>query len=460
MKRWIGLVLVAGLLWIPLGAAVSEPMSQNVLIRADSYTVLIGADGEEKTEAGEYSLIQSISPEDVAPEDELFCAFPAGEVNAAVNLGLLLNARGEALSEAQYQYIQQEEDRLIYKRDGRYGVMDLELREIVPCVYTQIASNGEGGYLALTTDFEDDKPDGVYYVDAEGNETPTGIRVNYGLTAFSEGLMPAVSSDNYKYGYLDAGGEWAIQPQYWYAGEFYQGRAAASLESGAGLIDASGNWLLSPKYRMISLSLPGGDMIMATPRRSVIELIDHEDFHVIKRFEGEEIYANTVFDMNLAVLYDNSATRLINQEGEELFSFEGRISYEVWSDMGDRVVVQRGAVGDMSAYLYTLDGKELFGPAQEISFLGECDGRKVYAYSLYDVEVEEEPAVEWQGLWEVEGTRTIGLIDEGGQRILEPIPCSMISYGADDVLIVRREDRMELINCAGEVRYTVALRGE
>ena len=68
------------------------------------------------------------------------------------------------------------------------------------------------------------------------------------LNWFSDGLMPLISAENNLYGYVDASGQWAIRPQFAYAGPFIEGRALASLTTGYGLIDDTGNWVLTPKY--------------------------------------------------------------------------------------------------------------------------------------------------------------------------------------------------------------------
>ena len=53
-----------------------------------------------------------------------------------------------------------------------------------------------------------------YYVDEQGVERATGIRVQYGLSRFSEGLMPVMDGVSGRMGYLDRQGNWAITPQY------------------------------------------------------------------------------------------------------------------------------------------------------------------------------------------------------------------------------------------------------
>lgn len=422
--------------------AFAAELGANAILQVNDSAVLIGHDGQEKVKTGEYAMIVAISAPGTAVDDELFSAFPTATENRDP-MGrncLLLNAKGEALTEPIYQYLICEDDGIHYLKDGYYGVMDLSLKEKIPCEYTNLVSTGEG-YLALTGDPYDDKADGLYFIDSEGNENPTGIRVLGGLNVFTDGLMAVLSSDNNRIGYLDARGEWAIQPQFSSGGDFYNGYTWATIESGAGLIDKNGNWLLTPKYRNISTSLEDGGLIIAE-QRGVVELIDPETFSVVKSFKGNGLYTNTFYDNGLAVLYDmeSDVARLIDETGAVLFSFNSDTSYDAWSDMGDRVIVRRGLPGESGAYLYTRAGDMLFGPVQEIWYLGVLNGENAYAYATYDVETEIEESADWEGVWRIDGSQIIGVIDESGKTIMEPRALRNIEYLSDSALIIETEE--------------------
>ena len=68
--------------------------------------------------------------------------------------------------------------------------------------YTQLVSNGAGGFLALTTDCFDDQGDGLYLIDTAGTVSATGVQTLGTLNWFSNGLMPLISAENNLYGYV------------------------------------------------------------------------------------------------------------------------------------------------------------------------------------------------------------------------------------------------------------------
>lgn len=77
------------------------------------------------------------------------------------------------------------------------------------------------------------------------------------LGEWSEGLRVAVRGD--RFGFLDPNGQWAIEPQYVWAGDFSEGRAAVAVaapsgEEGTlmGLIDRDGQWVIPAVYDDLS----------------------------------------------------------------------------------------------------------------------------------------------------------------------------------------------------------------
>ena len=63
---------------------------------------------------------------------------------------------------------------------------------LAEAAYTQLVSNGEGGFLALTTDCFDDQSDGLYRIDETGAVSATGVQTLGTLNWFSDGLMPLI----------------------------------------------------------------------------------------------------------------------------------------------------------------------------------------------------------------------------------------------------------------------------
>ena len=188
--------------------------------------------GETLVEPGVYAAIVPVDG------TEYFAALDASKGRYA-----LMDEEGTLLTEAKYSSFRSIEGGILYAVGELYGVMDASLQPVVPCEYTWIVENGEGGYLALRTDIWDDSADGVYRIDASGYLSPTGVKVASFLMPFSNGLSPALSTENGRYGYLNPDGQWAIRPQYAYADVFVNGRAIATLDSGSGMIDGKGAYI-------------------------------------------------------------------------------------------------------------------------------------------------------------------------------------------------------------------------
>lgn len=77
------------------------------------------------------------------------------------------------------------------------------------------------------------------------------------LGEWSEGLRVAVRGN--RFGFLDPNGQWAIEPQFVWAGDFSEGRAAVAVAAPAGedgtlmgLIDREGQWAIPARYDDLS----------------------------------------------------------------------------------------------------------------------------------------------------------------------------------------------------------------
>jgi hypothetical protein len=64
---------------------------------------------------------------------------------------------------------------------------------------------------------------------------------------FSEGLVPVRENTN-TWGFADRDGKMAISPQFEAARSFHDGRAAAMLNGRWGFIDKDGNWITEPDF--------------------------------------------------------------------------------------------------------------------------------------------------------------------------------------------------------------------
>lgn len=152
-------------------ALAAIPVNANV-------AALIGEDGTVIVEPGEYAQFIDFGM------PGLFAAqTPDGKF-------LIVDETGTCRGNATYDYLENVNGTILYARGEKYGVLDAELNELVPCEYTWLVSNGEGGFLALRTDIWDDSPDGVYLIDESGYVSPTGVKIASILWPFSGGMSP------------------------------------------------------------------------------------------------------------------------------------------------------------------------------------------------------------------------------------------------------------------------------
>ena len=244
MKRMIAFVLALSALFM---------LSANGLVAVNgSFSALISESGENVVLPGVFTGVFKIT-------DDLYSVKSADTGKFS-----LMTKEGEMLTESRYTLFNRiAEDAVLFELDGKYGVMDERANVTVPAEYTWLVSNGSGGYLALRTDVWDNSPDGVYLINEKGDVSPTGVKVASFLVDFSEGLSPALSTENGKYGYLNHEGQWEIRPQYAYADAFEGGIAVATLDSGSGVIDKKGSWQITPKYDFVDLGNENGP---ATPQ--------------------------------------------------------------------------------------------------------------------------------------------------------------------------------------------------
>ena len=381
-----------------------------VALNVGDSCVLIAADGTELVPLSQYSNIEPVN--DQAPY--FYAAYQMG--GEEPEFAKLLDATGQPLTDFNYDYFSAIGDKICFGQDGLFGVMDAEQNIVVPPNYTSIVSNGEGGYLALTTNPYDERPDGVYYVDATGAETATGIRVLYGLTDFDSGLMPVLSADTGRSGYLNPKGEWAIPAQFSYAGSFIGGVADAAIDSGTGLIDTSGNWLITPKYEMLSLC-GQTPVVVAQADSAAIALIDPKTMNTVRAFTGKDIYYATSPDSPLVTIYLDDSMLLVDADGNKVLESKGTDSTAEADDAA--VILREGPWGEKNATLCDLSGKRLAGPYQDIWRISAEADTPYYAYSSFETQTETlddgSPYIN-----EVPDTRVTGLMDKNGVTVWQP----------------------------------------
>ncbi len=446
MKRLlvIAAALSLSLVWISGATAISAEQGAPapVVLELRDGALLVGPDGQALTDRGAYESIERVTG---SGAKAVFAAYKKG---AGAPTCALLGPEGAPLNDVLYEAAYGEGGVIYVIRDGLTGALDTELRELVPCAYTQLVKSGENTFLALNTDPYDERADGVYLVENGGAERATGIRVSFGLAVFADGMMPVVG-DNGRMGYLNERGEWAITAQYDYAGEFKGGVAEAVLTTGAGLIDKKGNWLITPKYEGIEIGGGEGRLILAQEDSTQILLLNPDDYSVMKRFTGEEIYVSAYFDQDLAVLYLDDCTQLIDGDGDVVMEAGLDAGFDVYSVMGERLIVRRGAWGEKCLYLCARDGGEIAGPYRELMCLGDAGGRVLFLASDYDVREEVDVEAAFTNAFEIEGTRVTSVIDQDANVVFGARAYREVTLDASGLLTYTSEDQSGVLDLTG-----------
>ena len=361
MKRMVCLMLALFMLSMPGACAL--------IAVNGSFSALVTENGENICIPGVFSGIFKIT-------EELYSVRSADTDKFS-----LMTKGGEMLTESKFSLFHKIADNaILFQQDGKYGVMDEKANVVVPNEYTWLVSNGAGGYLALRTDVWDNSPDGVYLIGENGYVSPTGVKVASFLMDFSEGLSPALSTDNGKYGYLNPEGQWEIRPQYAYADAFSGGFAVATLDSGSGVIDKKGSWQITPKYDFVDIGSENGLAIACVDYEGSVAVFSKETFDKIYSFDQDLMGAYVAISGNSVVAYFEDRVTEFDLNGNEIASV---------SPEGYLFPIEGGyTIGDENVYLTFVKGNETVDSYR----VGVVDqtGREILASDYTSVIVPEK----------------------------------------------------------------------
>ena len=90
----------------------------------------------------------------------------------------------------------------------------------------------------------------------------------YGVHSFTEGLAAVQATENGAWGYLDRRGRLAIPARYWRAGEFHAGLAPVEQFGKSGFIDRTGAWVIAPRFEDAGLFSAEGLAPVQVERRA------------------------------------------------------------------------------------------------------------------------------------------------------------------------------------------------
>ena len=431
IRRALCILLVTAMLCAP-----SLAEEERLAVGLFSGAMLIDRDGEVLIPLGEYQAIYPLTGGAFAFVDMESGKYALGNETGAV-------------TEFLYDFIEAQGDTIYCVEGPCYGVLTPEGEQAVPCQYTYLTHNGEGGYLGLRTDPYDENPDGVYHLDGDGAETPTGVKVLHVYARMQEGLLPAMSTENGMYGYLGGDGLWAIAPQYEYAGPFVEGRAAATASTGAGLISPEGSWLVTPQYDYVDNPETPGKYRYATGEAGVC-LIDNDTWRVARRFPGGSAFSAQGY----VVVTSGGETVLFGPEGDEKFRLSDEYIISAWDIQGERVVVSRGEWGEEGYCLYDMTGEPVSDGYQWIVSMGNG----LFAAARFQVEKRayQEGALTLNE--EVPGTMREGCLDGEGQLII-PMEYEILYALSHDRLWTEKDGKGYLCDEKGQViqEYDISL---
>ncbi len=417
MRKKIGLLWIAMLCFLPTAFAAQQAP---IAVGFEDTATLISYDGDMLVELGTYDAIFALQEMSALQGDlpaqqnesgkTLYAAGKKGD-NGEI-LYALIDDAGERLTEMEYTMLSLDGGSILFLKDGSYGALTTDGELLVEPKYTMLVSNGEGGFLATTTEYWDDEPDGVYWIDAAGNVSATGVKTMSGLEQFHQGLMPALSAENQMYGYLDAQGQWAIRPQLTSAGAFSGDYAVASLSTGYGLLDRTGNWVVTPKYEY--LNYEAGGLILAQEDKKTVRVLDASTFEEKFTISGEELYCASLGER--VQVYDTDRVQLYDAEGT-LLNESGAFSGYAYGENG-QTILYAGAWGEECVYLLDAQGKTVAGPFQSLSLLDMYEGTAYYSFMTFDTEsTYSEELGENLYDWDEASVRN-GVIDQEGRLVL------------------------------------------
>ena len=486
MRRWRVLIWSCIMAVALLSASAAAEWEGTFAIYDAQGSMLFSQEGELLVPRGAYVNLYCVSPEDCPREQRLFYAQPATPVEMPGTLrededlpGALMDAQGNLLTEAEYSAFTHywQEGVVIFCQADRYGAMDTSGRVLLEAKYTSLVPNGEGGFLGTPESTLRYGEDGypywaeLYRIDGDGREVSLGYTTSpYGLSTFSEGLC-AVSievGEAQMYGYLNAQGEIAIEPQFQWANAFSNGLAeVTTLEGKQGLLRPDGSWALEPVYmQFASLYREGksfaGETFLAWPDAHTIAVMDCKTLETYKTFRAPqaEYFSGYAVNESLYSISDGTRTAMCDARGKILFSFSNADGIYVDGYYGRtdgtpaRMVRTQGDWPEGSAWLIAMDGSEVSGPYQSlscVSWYGDQGRYMVASYETMTIQLEDGSTYQTP----LGETYRYGLIDQDGKEIL-PVRYRALYECAPGLYWAREADFSGLLDEAGNWIYTIS----
>ena len=391
------------LLFMMLGAAAESTTGQKVyVVKSAGVTALVNEAGESILEDESIDEIFTVRP------DCLYAVGTRGDY-------ALYDAAGNPRGAVRFAMIGDAGDALIFRQGDLYGVMSASGDVLLPAEWSQMVSNGEGGFLGLS--------DGTaYHIDNQMTATPLEVSIADGLTAFHDGRMVFID-ENGGYGCLDPAGKVAIAPDLDWIDAFRDGIAIAAVGGGYGVIDSSGTWIVDPQYRWMRRG------------ESFVAGLDGEGNLRAFSNQGDllfEVFAHTTQAAivgDYVAIWDTGTARLYNAKGRCIYEAPADTLFFPGAD--GQVIASAGQWDAPSQWLVDPSGIAGEGRYQRVMPLQS--GR--YAFlTMQGVEYYSELLDSLQISWNYDSARW-GLMDGNGVALLPAEYLEIRLLGTDRLLL-------------------------
>lgn len=353
------------------------------------------------------------------PEEFLFCPATGKKIETKM---VYTN-----VSQHEYDRIESfHEGRAIVRKEGKYGVIDINGNVIVPCTYSNIHRYSEG-VAACQMD-----SDGWAFMDLNGEIV---IQVAEGLDVVSDiGFMEgfcAVSGtveldDDYvlKYGYIDKTGQLSIDLQFDYAWDFHEGLSNVSKEDEFGndanfYINGKGQTVFPYEYLSCGDFIGGYAKVLAQHRKYIVI---NKDCQIIYKFKKESYWE----DVNIKFISYGLGEKLL------WFKPDKQDKYYFWNNVK---TIYRGF---SEGYIAICSSKN-----EKWGFITETGNEVIpFIYEGAHDFKEGLAAVKINGLW--------GFVDYTGIMVIKPLYDKVIDF-SESRAIVQIKSKWIVIDKIGNV---------
>ena len=414
MRRWKKGLLFAVVWLTAMGSVRAEPLC----VVAEDCAALLAEDGSQIVAPGEFGDVFCVA------EGERYAL--GLETDAGMRYALC-DETGALLTESLYSMFYASEDSIIFRQDGLYGEMDFDGGVRVNPEYTQLATAGENGYLAMKANPYDEDADEIFLLTKEGEEIATGVRTDEGLRPLRNDRMPFQDPRTEKFGYIDGTGKVVIEAVLETAGDFDGGKARASVNGKLGLIGVDGEWMILPGYDYLET---GGEVTVGLIGREKFVVFD-ENCREIFSHEGSNLEAALVG--GYPVLLDGDVMKVYHIDGTVLL--ETAADATVSRGAGDQLILADGDWGSACVSVVGEDGVRSGRKDQHL--LPLADDR--YAFFMMNAAAyfsEELDEIRYSGDYD---TLRCGMMDATGNEILPARYLEIRALSEDRFLAVSEE---------------------